>query len=105
MNEYTITLYDDDGVPVLESNKDSKFAAKSVQVGKNIKYYVMTNVDGSLRKPRDAAYLMSSYRMAKISGLEAFKVIQCPQGNFESYIRFLETNNEMYLRAAQTGLK
>lgn len=97
----TVEYYDDDG----EKTKDANlFTAKCVKTGENVRYFVMANQRGRFKKPRDAAYMMESFRLAKLSGLSAFKVVACNKVNFEHYIEFLKTGKVANLRIAERGI-
>lgn len=81
------------------SNKDDIFA--STFVSQTItKYWVKCNNDGELFKVDDKIYLSQSVAKAHRDGMPPFKMMECDQGTYKGYLKYLQTRNTQYLPAS-----
>ena len=99
----TVVIYDKAGNEVDALPKDQIMASRH-QEGKNFKYYVRTNRDKELYNPYDKLWIENSYRIARRDALEPFKMYQTNKDCFDSYLDFLKTGKDVYLRKAQGTL-
>lgn len=99
----SFSFYDNKGLIQKSYHKD-KTLAKITVFATKIQYEVKCDRDNNLINPDDKAMKNAAIRLGRIDGLDPYRFVKTSKETLESYLQFLKTGKQLYLKKAQGSL-